>query len=140
MQLPIKKIDPRAKIPGYALAHDAGLDLYALEDTVIPAQGRAIVRTGVAMAIPEGFVGLVWDRSGLASKSGIHRMAGVIDAGYRGEIKIVLLNTTAEDYRIAAGDKVAQLLIQPVAHAEVLETETLPDSERGTRGFGTTGE
>lgn len=139
MKLCIKKLDPRAIIPSYALAHDAGLDLYALEDTVIPAQGRAIVRTGVAMAIPQGFVGLVWDRSGLSAKAGLHRMAGVIDAGYRGEIKIVLLNTTAEDYRIAAGDKAAQLLIQPVAHAEVFETETLPDSERGERGFGTTG-
>ena len=139
MEFEVKRLDERAKLPNYAREDDAGLDIYSLEEVVIPARGRATVRTGIAFAIPAGYVGLVWDRSGLAAQAGLHHMAGVIDAGYRGEFRVVLLNTTDRDYRVSGGDKIAQLLIQPVAHVEVQEVKELLPSERGQGGFGSTG-
>lgn len=139
MDLEVKKLEAPAKLPTYAYDGDAGLDIYALEAVSLPAAARVSVRTGIALAIPEGYVGLICDRSGLAAKYGIHHLAGVIDSGYRGEVIVVLLNTSATDYKIAAGDKIAQLLVQPVEQVEVIAVSHLPDSPRAESGFGSTG-
>ncbi|MEX0918832.1 MAG: dUTP diphosphatase [Candidatus Paceibacterota bacterium] len=139
MQIKIKKLHPEAKVPAYAHPGDAGLDLCTTEDIVVPAGGRANIPTGLALAIPDGYVGLVWDKSGLAFKSGLTSLSGVLDAGYRGELRLVLLNTTDTDYHFVAGDKVAQLLIQPIVRAEIEEVSDLPASRRGIGGFGSTG-
>ena len=141
MQIQVKKLDPRAKLPSYALEHDAGLDLCVLDDVTIPA-GKVVtkIRTGVAIAIPEGYVGLCWDKSGLAANHGLKTMAGVIDSGYRGELLLTLYNSSDKDYNFKAGDKIMQLLIQPVARVEVVETNELSPSQRADGGFGSTGE
>lgn len=139
MILKIKKLNSLAKIPHYAHSTDAGLDLCTVEKKVVPAGGRAVIPTGLAFEIPEGFVGLVWDKSGLAFKQGLTSLSGVLDAGYRGELFLCLLNTTTEDYVFNVGDKVAQLLIQPVVQVEIEEVTTLTDSSRGEGGFGSTG-
>jgi dUTP pyrophosphatase len=120
---------------------DAGYDLYAVETLQIVPGGRGLIPTGVHVEIPEGYVGLVKDRSSMALK-GLHTMAGVVDAGYRGEIKIVLLNTTGEPVTIDARQKVAQMIVVPV-YTQALETveslEALSATERGAGGFGSTG-
>lgn len=139
MRLNIKKLNPKATLPVYNHEGDAGMDMFALENTVVPARGRALVGTGIAMEIPLGFVGLVWGKSGLAVHHGIITSAGVIDAGYRGEVKVALVNTSDEDYTIQAGHKVAQLLIQKVEHPEIVEVSELSDTTRGINGFGSTG-
>src|SRR5258708_5702036 len=109
MKLEVKKLDPRAKLPSYVHPGDAGLDFFALEDCVVLAGKRlSDIRTGVAIAVPQGYVGLFWDKSGLAAKHGLKVMAGVIDSGYRGELLLTLLNTSGTDYRFKAGDKVMQ--------------------------------
>jgi len=140
MILKIKKIDPRAKLPSYALADDAGLDLFSLEDYTVPAgKFLAGIRTGVAFEIPAGYVGLCWDKSGLSAKHGLKVMAGVIDSGFRGELLLTVLNISNRDYHFAAGDKIMQILIQPVEHVEVVEATELSDAQRGEGGFGSTG-
>jgi len=140
MELEIKKLDPRARVPAYAYESDAGLDLCTLEEVSVPA-GKYVtgIRTGIAMAIPEGHVGLCWAKSGLASKYGIIVMAGVIDAGYRGELLLTVFNAGDKDYTFKAGDKVMQILIQPVVQAEIMEVKELSLSERGSGGFGSSG-
>lgn len=139
MEIEVKKLDPKAQLPVYFYEGDAGMNLFALEEVIIPAGQRTGVRTGIAMAIPAGYVGLIWDRSSMAAKYGIHHFAGVIDSGYRGEILVVLYNSTTADYKISAGDKIAQMLIQPVTSPELLEVKELVDSERAQGGFGSTG-
>lgn len=139
MEIRVKKVDEQAITPRYAHDTDAGMDFFALEDAVIPAHQSASVRTGIAVEIPTGYVGLVWDKSGLASKHGITTMAGVIDAGFRGELRFIVFNTTDEDYTFRAGEKVAQMLIQEFEHVGIVEVEKLSDTERGERGFGSTG-
>lgn len=140
MKLEVKKIDPQAKLPSYEHPGDAGLDLYALEDFVVPARERKSgIRTGVSVAIPDGCVGLFWDKSGLAAKHGLKVMAGVIDAGYRGELLLTLLNTSETDYHFKAGEKVMQMLIQKVERVDISEVNELPESIRGEGGFGSTG-
>lgn len=139
MKLAVKKLDPRAKLPSYAYTGDAGLDFYALEDTVVPAGQRAQLRTGIALIVPDGHVGLVWDKSGLSHVHGLHSIGGVFDAGFSGEYIFCFFNTSQVDYRFKAGDKVAQLIIQPVAQAEVVEVSELPSSERAAGAFGSTG-
>lgn len=139
MKLNVKKLVPEAKLPSRATAGDAGLDLYSIEEIAIQPGDRLVVKTGVAMEIPFGYAGLVWDKSGLAAKKGIKTMGGVIDAGYRGEIQVVLANFGSEPHMIAVGDKVAQILIQKVGLLDVEEVEELTDSERGEGGFGSTG-
>jgi dUTP pyrophosphatase len=140
MELQVKKLDPRAKLPNYAIPGDAGLDLYVLENYTVTA-GKYLtgIRTGIAIAVPEGQVGLCWDKSGLAAKHGIKVMAGVIDSGYRGEMILTVLNTSDKDYNFVAGDKVMQILIQPVQQVEVVEVQELTSAERGPRNFGSTG-
>jgi dUTP pyrophosphatase len=128
-----------AEVPKYASPAAAGADLRAAEAIVIPAGGRAAVSTGLRVAIPEGHVGLVWPRSGLAVRHGIDTLAGVIDSDYRGELHVVLANHGQGPFRVEPGDRIAQLLIQRVEHAEFEAAEHLGETERGTGGFGSTG-
>ena len=139
MHLAVTKLTPEAKVPTYAHATDAGMYMYAAAAVTIPAHERVLVSTGIAMAIPEGYVGLIWDKSGIATKRGVTTLAGVVDAGYRGEVQIALYNTTEETVTFAAGEKVAQMVIQPVLQPELIEVDELEQSERGKGGFGSTG-
>lgn len=143
MQIAIKKLTDTAKVPSYAHGTDAGMDLYYNgEDTVIDAGARVLLSTGIAMAIPRLCVGLIWDKSGIAVKQGLKVMGGVVDAGYRGEVMVALLNTSTEPVTITSGQKIAQMLIQPVVnpHIETVDGD-LPaaEDERGDGGFGSTG-
>lgn len=128
-------------LPHYAVAGDAGADLRAAEPVTIPAGEWAIVPTGVSIALQNGFVGLVHPRSGLAIKHGVTVLnaPGTIDAGYRGEIKVALINHGTQAFEIAIGDRIAQLLVQEFAKAHFVRVEELPGSDRGNGGFGSTG-
>jgi dUTP pyrophosphatase len=128
--------------PGYAHPGDAGADLVSADDLVLEPGQRATVGTGAAIALPDGFVAFVVPRSGLAAKHGITivNSPGTVDAGYRGEIRVTLLNTdTRESYAISAGDRIAQLIVMPVSRARFIPVERLPGSDRGEGGFGSTG-
>jgi len=127
--------------PVYAKPGDACADLRSVVATTVPAQSRVLVPTGVSIALPNGYVGLVHPRSGLAAKHGITVLntPGTIDAGYRGEIMVILYNSSDTDFEIAVGDRIAQLLIQSVEKAVFTSVEKLPDSERGETGFGSSG-
>jgi dUTP pyrophosphatase len=140
--LRVVRLDPRATLPTRAYAHDAGLDLYALEPVTLGPGERASVRTGVAVEIPAGQAGLVLPRSGLAARHGIALVnaPGLIDAGYRGELQVLLLNTDREQScTLDGGDRVAQLVLVAVATPGVVEVDALSDSERGAGGFGSSG-
>lgn len=138
--LRIKKIHPDAVLPRYSRQGDAGLDLHAVENVIIPPQERKLIATGIAMAIPSGYAGLIWDRSGMAAKHGITTLGGVIDSNYRGEWKVILHNLSTEPFTVEKGMRIAQLLIQPVQKKEIVEVEELDeDTERGTEGFGSSG-
>lgn len=128
-------------LPSYANPGDAGADLKSTEDINIPARGRALVHTGVKIALPDGYVALVHPRSGLAAKSGITVLntPGTVDAGYRGEIMVTLFNSSDTDFSVKRGDRIAQLVIQQVEKASFIKVSALPESERGARGFGSTG-
>ncbi len=126
-------------LPEYASAGAAGADLRASEETVLAARGRAAVATGLRLEIPPGHVGLVWPRSGLAVRHGIDTLAGVVDSDYRGEVRVVLVNHGEEPFRIARGDRIAQLLIQRVEQALFRPGAQLEASSRGEGGFGSTG-
>jgi dUTP pyrophosphatase len=128
-------------MPAYAQPGDAGCDLRASETTVVPARGRVLVKTGVSIALPEGYVGLVHPRSGLAAKHGITVLntPGTIDAGYRGELLVTLYNSTDVDFPVARLDRIAQLVIQEFAKAQFIQVDSLPESHRGEAGFGSTG-
>jgi dUTP pyrophosphatase len=139
MKLLIKKLFSDAKVPEYAHLGDAGMDLFSYEDTTIQSGERVSVGTGIAMEIPQGFVGLVWDKSGLAFKHGLKTAGGVVDSGYRGEVKVCIMNTSEETYTIKKGDKIAQMLIQSVESPTIEEVEELSDTSRGEGGFGSTG-
>jgi dUTP pyrophosphatase len=136
-KLIVEKITPTAKLPTRAHSTDAGLDLYSDEDKVLAPGIRAFVKTGIKMAIPAGCVGLVWDKSGLA-QAGLSTIGGVIDAAYRGELIIGIINLGQESYEIKAGQKIAQLLIQKIELPEIVESE-LDKTDRGDKGFGSTG-
>lgn len=128
--------------PRYAHPGDAGADLTAAEDVVLAPGERATVGTGVAIALPDGYAAFVVPRSGLASRHGITivNSPGTVDAGYRGELRVTLLNTDrTEPYAISAGDRIAQLIVLPVSRARFVEVQRLPGSERGEGGFGSTG-
>lgn len=138
MILKVKKLNLEAKLPSYSHKGDAGLDIYSCEECVIRPGERKMVSTGIATEVPEGYVVLIWDKSGIAA-SGIKTMGGVIDCHYRGEYKIIMFNTTNSPYEIKKGQKIAQALIQPVVSAEVQEVEELSETARGDGGFGSTG-
>lgn len=140
--LAVKRLHPHAILPRRAYAGDAGLDLHATEAVTLQPGGRASVGTGIAVAIPEGQGGLVLPRSGLATRSGIALVnaPGLIDAGYRGEIRVLLLNTDRETpCEIAVGDRVAQLVLVRLELPATVEVDELPASERGEGGFGSSG-
>ncbi len=139
MKLKIKKLNNKAVLPSYAHENDAGMDLFSVEDFILSSGERIVCQTGIAMAIPMGFVGLIWDKSGIAAKRGIKTLSGVIDSSYRGEIGVVLYNLSGEDYKISKGDKVAQMLIQKIESPEIEEVDNLEDTDRGDGGFGSTG-
>jgi len=125
--------------PEYAHAGDAGADLKASESIIIPARNRALVATGIRLEIPEGHVGLIWPRSGLAVQKAIDSGAGVIDSHYRGEIKILLFNHSDLDFKIEPGDRIAQILLQKVERVRFIHTDKLSETARNKGGFGSTG-
>jgi dUTP pyrophosphatase len=138
----ITRLDPAVPLPSYARAGDAGADLAAAEDVELAPGERAVVRTGVAIALPEGYAGFVHPRSGLAARHGVTLVnaPGTIDSGYRGEIKVILLNTDASrPVSLRRGDRIAQLVVQRVENVTFREVPVLPDSARGADGFGSTG-
>ena len=137
--LKIKKLDPEATIPTKANKTDAGYDLYALEDCEIGANNHKLIKTGISMAIPKGDVGLIWPRSGLAYKHGLDVFAGVIDAGYRGDVGVLLYNSRLEHYKVNKGDRIAQILFHVVEDFDLVEVDNLDDSQRGVGGFGSSG-
>ncbi len=141
--VPVVRLDPDLPLPAYARAGDAGADLVAAEDVLLRrAGGRALVPTGIAVAIPEGYAGFVQPRSGLALRHGVTCLntPGLIDAGYRAELKVVLVNTDPdEDYQVHRGDRIAQLVIQRVERADFAAVPTLDDTDRGQGGFGHSG-
>jgi dUTP pyrophosphatase len=142
IRLPIQRLDRDLPVPAYAHAGDAGLDLHAAETVTLAPGARAVVGTGIAVAIPAGCAGFVLPRSGLAMWHGLSLVntPGLIDAGYRGEIRVVLVNhDVAASVTVTRGDRIAQLVVQQVETAELVEVETLPPSRRGTGGFGSTG-
>ena len=142
-QLPVVRLDPELPLPAYARTDDAGADLMAREGVVLAAGGgRAMVPTGVAVAIPVGYAGLVLPRSGLALRHGVTvvNAPGLVDAGYRGELNVLLLNTDPrDDYEVHRGDRIAQLVIVAVEQAGLVVVAELPASERGSGGFGHSG-
>lgn len=142
MRLLVRRLDPELPLPAYATTGDAGLDLLSAEELTLKPGERTAVPTGIAVAIPEGYAGFVHARSGRALREGLALVnaPGLIDSGYRGEIKVIVVNLDAtEPIHVARGDKIAQLVIQPVVQADVVEADSLPDSERGEGGFGSTG-
>jgi dUTP pyrophosphatase len=140
--LRVRRLHPAARLPARAHGDDAGYDLCAIEPATLQPGERATIATGIAIELPAGHAGLVVPRSGLAARHGIAivNAPGLIDAGYRGELKVLLLNTdTAEPFRIAAGDRIAQLVIVAVATPQVVEAEALAATDRGEGGFGSSG-
>ena len=142
MIVQIQRLDKGLPLPEYARPGDAGMDVYSTIDCSIAPGARAVIPTGIAIALPEGYVCLVHPRSGLAAKNGISivNTPGTIDSGYRGEIKVILLNTDqSETFEIKRGDRIAQLVFQKFESARFYEVENLPESQRGAGGFGSTG-
>ena len=143
LDVPIVRLDPELPVPSYAHAGDAGADLVARDDVLLAAGGgRALVPTGVAIAVPAGYAGFVQPRSGLALKHGVTTLntPGLIDSGYRGELKVILVNTDpTTDYEVKRGDRIAQLVIQRVEHCDFRIVDELPPAGRASGGFGSTG-
>lgn len=142
VEILLQQLDPELPVPSYAHPGDAGVDLYSAVDFELHPGHRQLIPTGIAIALPPGYVAFVHPRSGLAHKNGIGMVnaPGVIDAGYRGEIKVNLINHELNDsFQIKRGERVAQLVIQQVSHAQFVPVETLPGSDRGEGGFGSTG-
>ena len=144
MIVKVKKLDERATLPTYGSAYAAGADLYALvegESLSIAAGETVLVRTGLSVEIPEGYVGLIYARSGLATKKGLApaNKVGVIDSDYRGEVKVALFNQSGKEQTVLAGERIAQLVIAPYLAVEYREADVLSDTARGEGGFGSTG-
>lgn len=141
-QVLLRRLDPDIPLPTYALPGDAGADLVTTVDVDLAPGQRATVPTGIALAVPDGYAAFVHPRSGLAARAGLSILnaPGTIDSGYRGEVMVVLHNTDRElTIRLGRGDRIAQLVVQPVALAHFVEVEELPESERGSGGHGSTG-
>ncbi len=140
--LAVQRLDPGLPLPAYQREGDAGLDLAAATGLTLQPGERGVVGTGIAIAIPSGFVGLVTPRSGLAVRLGLSMVntPGIVDSGYRGEVRIVLVNHDPDTpVEVKRGDRIAQLVILPVAHVAIEERDSLPESDRGQGGFGSTG-
>ena len=140
-KVPVLIVAAAGSLPSYAHPGDAGADLRSREAGVVPARSRATFATGVSIALPAGYVGLVHPRSGLAAKHGITVLnaPGTVDAGYRGEISVTLFNSSDIDFEIGIGDRIAQLVIQQFVEADFIQVTELPETHRGTGGFGSTG-
>ncbi len=134
----VKKLSEDALIPSKDDVTDAGIDIYTNEDKTLKPGARHLFSTGISVEFAEGHVALLWDRSGLGSK-GIHRLAGVIDSGYRGEWKVALINLSGEDYEIKKGDKIIQCVLQKFEPVDIQEVKELESSDRGADGFGSSG-
>jgi len=143
LEVPVRRLDPDLPLPSYARPGDAGVDLLATEDLELaPGGGRGLVPTGVAVAIPRGYAGFIQPRSGLALKHGVTCLntPGLIDSDYRGELKVLLVNTDpARSFLVKRGERIAQLVVQPVEHVLFEEVDELDDTDRGDGGFGHTG-
>ena len=141
VRVPVLRVDAALPLPAYARPDDAGLDLHAAEDVTLKPGARALVPTGLALAIPPGYAGLVLPRSGLALRHGVTLLntPGLIDAGYRGEVKVLLVNLGEASVTLARGDRIAQLVVQRVEHVTLTPVSELPPSARGTGGVGSTG-
>ncbi len=139
IRLPVVRLHPEAVLPATSYDGDAGLDLAACERVELGPGERAVVATGLALALPPGYAGFIQPRSGLAARSGITivNAPGLIDSGYRGEVRVVLLNTDRDEtFVVESGDRIAQLIVLPVPGVDAVEVDELPVSDRGTRGFG----
>ena len=141
MTLRFKRIHPDAVLPSYAHASDAGMDVRSVEDVTVPAKGRVLVHTGLVMLLPPMFEAQVRPRSGLALKHGITVLntPGTIDAGYRGEVGVILANFGDSDFEVRKGDKIAQIVVAPVLQARIEEADEIDETDRGSGGFGSTG-
>jgi dUTP pyrophosphatase len=142
MEIPIKLLDEQMPVPRYQRQGDAGFDLHSRIDFTIEPGERAVIPTGLALAIPQGFAGLVLPRSGLAARHGVALVnsPGLIDSGYRGEVAVIMINTDKrEAFCIKRGDRIAQMVIQQVEEAQFVCVDTLDETERGSGGFGSTG-
>lgn len=139
MKVKFQKISESAIIPYYARSGDAGMDIFSDEEVVLEAGERKKIKTGIKMELPEGYVGLIWDKSGVAFNDGVKTMAGVCDSSYRGEILIVLVNLGKNSYKIKKGQKIAQMLIQKVEKADIELVDMMSETSRGEDGFGSTG-
>ncbi len=139
MNIHVKKLHPDAVLPAFAHPGDAGMDLYSVEDMVLEPGERRSVPTGIAIALPDGYVSLVWDKSGVSHKFGVKTLGGVLDSGYRGEYLIGLVNLGQENFEIKKGQKIAQLLIQKVERPDITVVDELDETSRGAGGFGSTG-
>jgi dUTP pyrophosphatase len=141
VRVPVLRVDAALPLPAYARPDDAGLDLYAAAPVTLAPGARALVPTGIALAIPPGFAGFVLPRSGLALRHGVTLLntPGLVDAGYRGEIQVLLVNHGDAPVSLSRGDRVAQLVVQRVEHVALAPVAELPESARGAGGFGSTG-
>lgn len=139
MKIQIKKLDPDAIIPRFAQSGDVAMDLFSIEDAILSPGERISCRTGIAMKIPDGFVALIWDKSGPSHKFGIKTLGGVFDSNYTGEYFIGLLNLGQDDFEIKKGQKIAQVLFQKVEIPEIEEVDDMPETNRGEGKFGSTG-
>lgn len=138
-KIKVLKIDEDVPLPNYAKSGDAGLDLYSAEEVMLRPRERYGVKTGIKMEIPQGYVGLIWDKSGVALNSGVKTMAGVVDSGYRGEVQAVLINLSDQDFHIKKYSKVAQMLVKKVEQADIEVVDCLSETDRGDGAFGSTG-
>jgi len=139
MEIKLQRLSRKAIIPKYAHQGDAGLDLFSQENYTLEPLERHEFDLGFALELPAGAVSLIWDKSGLAIKHGLHLLGGVIDSGYRGEYKVIMINLGSKPYKVEKGDKIGQLLIQPAMHVTIKKTKKLSNSSRGQGGFGSTG-
>ena len=137
--LEVKKLDSKATVPTKVNETDAGYDLYALNGTIIDKHCHKLIKTGIAFSIPDGYAGLIWPRSGMAYKHGIDVFAGVIDSSYRGDVGVILYNSQYSNYKIEAGDRIAQIVFQKVQDFDLRLVTDLDDTERGLGGFGSSG-
>merc|ERR1711939_411702 len=135
----VQKLKPNAQIPKRGSDRAAGYDLFSAAEAVVPARGKALISTGLCIAVPEGTYGRVAPRSGLASKFMIDVGAGVIDADYRGEVRVLLFNLSDSDYKVTEGDRIAQLILERIVTPDAVEVESLTETLRGAGGFGSTG-
>ena len=139
LKIQIKRLDKELPLPTYAYAGDAAFDLLSMEEVALKPGERKGIRTGLMMEIPEGYVGLIWDKSGLAIRGGLKTLGGVIDCGYRGEVLVGVINLSDVVYHFKKGEKIGQMIIQKKETVEIEEVENLSDSERGEKGFGSSG-